>query len=271
MERIKFGTDGWRASIGGSFRMDEPGYTFENVRYCAEGTARYLIDSGQAGMGMVVGYDMRFRSEDFAAAWPRCWPETASAPISPRSPPPRRCFPTPYCPCKAAGGIWITASHNPPQDNGYKLRSSYAGAAAPETLIQVEAGIAAAQQAQGRVARMDYDRAVKEGLIQLIDPVEPYLEQLARVIDTRPHRRRRAEGSGRPHVGRRSWDGSRACWAAARWSINELHNERNPIFPRMKRPEPIDENLQRSRWTRSWLGVAMWAWPRMVTPIAWAW
>ena len=59
--QIKFGTDGWRAGIGED-------YTFENVRYCAQGTADELIADGSASKGMVVGYDTRYRSEDFARA-----------------------------------------------------------------------------------------------------------------------------------------------------------------------------------------------------------
>src|SRR5438045_730449 len=58
---IRFGTDGWRAVIAED-------YTFENVRACAEGVARYLKSVGLAGRGLVIGYDTRFGSENFAAA-----------------------------------------------------------------------------------------------------------------------------------------------------------------------------------------------------------
>ena len=61
MATIKFGTDGWRAIIAED-------YTFDNVRICAQAMARYLIDNQQAAKGVVVGYDTRFASEDFAAA-----------------------------------------------------------------------------------------------------------------------------------------------------------------------------------------------------------
>src|SRR3972149_1785899 len=58
---IKFGTDGWRAVIGEEF-------TFENVRYCAQGVADYLKEAKLKDRGLVIGYDTRFASEDFAAA-----------------------------------------------------------------------------------------------------------------------------------------------------------------------------------------------------------
>jgi phosphomannomutase len=57
---IKFGTDGWRAIIGEEF-------TFDNVRVCAQGVAQYLQESGMGSRGLIVGYDTRFASEDFAA------------------------------------------------------------------------------------------------------------------------------------------------------------------------------------------------------------
>jgi len=58
---IKFGTDGWRGIIADDF-------TFENVRVCAQSVADYLNGAGLAHRGLVVGYDTRFASEDFAAA-----------------------------------------------------------------------------------------------------------------------------------------------------------------------------------------------------------
>ena len=58
---IKFGTDGWRAIIAED-------YTFQNVRDCAEGVARYLTDTGLASRGLIIGFDTRFGSENFAAA-----------------------------------------------------------------------------------------------------------------------------------------------------------------------------------------------------------
>ena len=58
---IVFGTDGWRARIAED-------YTFENVRRCADGVAQYVVDRGATAKGVVVAYDRRFASEDFARA-----------------------------------------------------------------------------------------------------------------------------------------------------------------------------------------------------------
>ncbi|MHB0859249.1 MAG: phosphoglucomutase/phosphomannomutase family protein [Anaerolineae bacterium] len=234
MAVIKFGTDGWRASIAED-------YTFENVRYCAQGTAEYIVAEGLAERGMVVGYDMRFRSEDFARAVAevlagngvRCFLAQPAAPTPVLS--------YSILPLKAGGGIWITASHNPATDNGFKLRSAYAGAAAPETLTAVEERIAAAQGA-GRIQHLDYDTGAARGLIQEFDPTESYLEQLGRLIDVKP-----LVDAGLRVVADPMW-GAGQGWlprllGGGKTEIREIHGERNPLFPRMRRPEPIDENL----------------------------
>jgi len=235
MKPIRFGTDGWRASIAED-------YTFENVRYCTQGTADYLLAEGLAERGMIVGYDMRFRSEDFAQAVAEVLAGNGI-----RTYLARRAAPTPVLsytilPYKAAGGIWITASHNPSSDNGFKLRSHYGGAAAPETLTMVEARISVAQET-GQFKRLDYDRAVKQGLIQIIDPEESYIEQLARLVDVKP-----IINAGLRVVADPMWGVGQGWFpkllGGGKTQVNEIHGERNPLFPRMKRPEPIDENLQ---------------------------
>jgi len=58
--KIVFGTDGWRARVADEF-------TFESVRRCADGVARYVVDRGEQAKGVVIAYDRRFASEHFAA------------------------------------------------------------------------------------------------------------------------------------------------------------------------------------------------------------
>ncbi|MHB9034406.1 MAG: phosphohexomutase domain-containing protein, partial [Anaerolineae bacterium] len=235
MNPIKFGTDGWRASIAED-------YTFENVRYCAQGTAETIIAQGLGDKGIVVGYDMRFRSEDFARAVAevlagngvRAYVSSVAAPTPVMS--------YAIIPLKAGGGVWITASHNPATDNGYKLRSAYAGAAAPETLAEVEKRIAAAQE-RGEFKRMDYDQALRQGMVQEFDPTEAYTEQLHRLIDLAPLR-----NAGLKIISDPMWGVGQGWFTrllnGGATQVLEIHGERNPLFPRMHRPEPIDENLQ---------------------------
>src|SRR5512139_2004144 len=129
---IKFGTDGWRGEIAND-------YTFANVRRCAQGFALYLQAKGLAPKGVVIGYDKRFQSENFAAACAevmagngiRAWLTDGTTPT------PVISYAAVYQ--KSAGAINITASHNPPTDNGFKVRDPNGGAIDPEGLIKIEA------------------------------------------------------------------------------------------------------------------------------------
>ncbi len=234
MTKIRFGTDGWRAGIGED-------YTFESVRYCTQGTADYLLAQGVADAGVVVGYDTRFRSEDFAAAVAEVLAGNGIRAYLAKSAAPTPVLSYSILTLKAAGGIWITASHNPATDNGFKLRSSYAGAADPQTLARVEELIGLAQ-AEGRLSVLDYDQGVKRGLIRVFDPEESYLEQLARLIDTKP-----IIDAGLRLVVDPMWGVGQGWFprllSGGKTVVKEIHAERNPLFPRMKRPEPIEENL----------------------------
>ena len=110
---IRFGTDGWRATTAED-------YTFDNVRACAQGVADYLKEQGLAERGVVVGYDTRFASEDFAAAAAEVLAANGLKTYlgNAASPTPTASWSVIHR--KAGGGIVITASHNPPQWNGLK-------------------------------------------------------------------------------------------------------------------------------------------------------
>ena len=111
---IKFGTDGWRGIIAEDF-------TFRNVRLCAQGTADLVKAQGVADRGLVVGYDTRFASEEFAAAVA----EVAAA-NGIKTLLTDRAAPTPVISYNlvdrgAGGGVVITASHNPGSGTGSNL------------------------------------------------------------------------------------------------------------------------------------------------------
>src|SRR5687767_978292 len=162
---IKFGTDGWRGQIADD-------YTFDNVRRCAQGFARYLLENQGAEKGAIVGYDKRFHSENFAAVAAevlaangiKVWlTETAT--------------PTPVISYgavhkNAAGAINITASHNPPTDNGFKVRDQNGGAVAPDGLKLIEGYIPSIKD----VKRMRLDDALTDRSVEYFDAALPYLE-----------------------------------------------------------------------------------------------
>jgi alpha-D-glucose phosphate-specific phosphoglucomutase len=228
---IQFGTDGWRGRIADD-------YTFDNVRRCAQGFAHYLKDRGLASQGVVVGYDKRFQSEDFAAA---CAAVLAANGIKAWLT--DRATPTPVISygvvAKQAGGaINITASHNPPSDNGFKVRDPNGGAIAPDGLKEIEVRIPPIDG----VKSMPLDEAKAKGLVEVFDAEPVYLEHLKDLIDVQP-----IVDAGLNILVEPMW-GNGAGWfprllGGGETRVMEIHNERNPIFPEMMRPEPIPPNV----------------------------
>jgi len=231
---IRFGTDGWRAVIAED-------YTFDNVRDCAEGVARYLERSGLAPRGLVIGYDTRFASESFAAASAEVvaahdirvhiFDSAAATPVACHA----------ILDKQAGGAIVITASHNPAAYNGFKYKPEYAGSAPPEVIEALEAAIEAGR-AEGGPRRIAFDTALSEGRIVRFDPRPAYDEHVRRRVDLD-----RIRAAGLNVV----FDAMHATGAgvlprllgAGSTRVQELRAERNPAFPGMAAPEPIARNL----------------------------
>lgn len=129
---IRFGTDGWRGVIDEDFNE-------VNVRLVAQAVAAYLHSAQPQGKGVLVGYDNRLKSEVFAWAaaeeLARCGLPTVFSESSLSSP----ALSFAVHDRKAQGGVMITASHNPPQFNGFKFKANYGGSALPEITEQIEA------------------------------------------------------------------------------------------------------------------------------------
>ena len=229
---IVFGTDGWRAKIA-----DE--YTFENVRRCADGVARYVVERGEQAKGVVIAYDRRFASEHFAAAAAEVL-LAHDIPVAFAS----HAVPTQMSSYEvvergSAAGIVITASHNPWTDNGFKVKAPTGSAAGPEILAVIEATIATnggrgdRAPAVRRCGGGRPGRAVRpvRGLRALPPP------------DGRPRRPAggRRASPRRPDVGRRRGWISRLL-DGGRIRVTEIHQERNPYFGGVN-PEPIRPNV----------------------------
>src|SRR5712691_10344463 len=131
MTSIKFGTDGWRGIIAEDF-------TFANARVVAQAIARYVVRYEDARKGVIIGYDHRFASDSIAAAAA----EVVCASGTPVFLTDKPC-PTPAVSLLvrhsgAAGGLMITASHNPFQWNGIQYKASYGSSALPSIVAQIE-------------------------------------------------------------------------------------------------------------------------------------
>src|SRR3990172_1610750 len=176
MGRIEFGTDGWRAAIAED-------YTFDNVRICTQGVADYLVQTGRAPKGLVVGYDKRFASENFAASTAEVLAANGvKVYLCDRACPiPASTYA--ILGLHAAGAAVITASHNPWTDNGFKYKPEYAGSASPEIVAELETRIREVEDGKVQVKRMPLTQAVASGRIAYFDPDPAYMAQMARLVD----------------------------------------------------------------------------------------
>jgi phosphomannomutase len=225
---IKFGTDGWRARVA-----DE--YTFENVRRCADGVARYVVDRGEQAKGVVIAYDRRFASEHFAAA-------TAEVLLAHDIPVaisstgvPTQMSSFEVVQRGAAAGVVITASHNPWTDNGFKIKAPTGAAAGADILAVVEAGIAA--NAGRAIDRRPFAEAEAAGLVEWFDPFDGYEQFVRRTIDLDALKGADASILVEPLYGVGSGWIPRLL-AGGRIRVTEIHSERNPYFGGVN-PEPI--------------------------------
>ena len=231
MTEIRFGTDGWRALIAEDF-------TFENVARCALGLCVYLKEAGTAERGLVVGYDTRFLSPEFA--------ETVAAVCSGQGIKvflANKAAPTPVLSYnvlhhQAGGAAIITASHNPGQWNGFKFKPEYAGSATQEITDRLEEAIAQSAAAIPHSVSEGRD----SGLIVDVEPDTPYLDRIASLVDLDAIRAAGLDivvdsmfGAGGGYLP--------TILGGGKTTIRELHGDRNPAFPGMEQPEPIAHNL----------------------------
>jgi phosphomannomutase len=175
---IKFGTDGWRAVIAETF-------TFENVRIAAQAAADYFKTIEAKERGIFVANDVRFLSPQFARAAAEVFAGNGFQVYLLDRP-----YPTPYVSFEVrrrnlAGGIVITASHNPAEFNGFKIKAHFGGSATPAITAKVEASLGkeAPLRSTDRIAKVspehyyidhikalvDWDRIAKSGLKIVVD------------------------------------------------------------------------------------------------------
>ncbi len=210
------------------------------MRICAQAVADYLKQANLADRGLVIGYDTRFASEDFASAAAEV---TAGNGIKVYLC--SKVTPTPVISYgilaqKAGGAIIITASHNPAIWNGFKYKSEYASSAPDEVTAEIEKHISQTI-ASGKISHMPLAKALEQGLIEYLDLAPSYLDQLNRLIDLNALRQARLKivvdsmyGAGIGYF-KTLLDGGAI-------EVVEINDERNPLFPGIQ-PEPIAANL----------------------------
>ena len=232
MTTIKFGTDGWRGIIAKDC-------TFDHVRKVTHAIARYVVRASNAEQGVVVGYDTRFGSQSFA----RAAAETLSAAGIPVGLASEAC-PTPAVSLlvrlrDAAGGIQITASHNPYRWNGIKFKAGYGGSASPALVGQIEVELA--KVLQGGVTPLP----PRHKLIQALDVRTPYLETIAKLVDWERLRASKfrflidpMHGAGRGLL--------KELFDRHGVKADEIRGTRDPLFGGVN-PEPIEPHVEALR------------------------
>src|SRR5438874_4572652 len=170
---IKFGTDGWRAIIADEF-------TFGNVERVSQATADYWATNPVAGTEkrVIVGYDRRFLSDEFGQRTAEVFAGNGFEVVLTPEPTPTPSVSFAVKRQRAIGGIMITASHNPPMFNGFKLKSDYGGSSEPSTCQAVEGFLD-----RNPVKAMALDEAREQKRIAIQDVRLPHYAALKKLVD----------------------------------------------------------------------------------------
>lgn len=227
---IKFGTDGWRAVIGRDF-------TYDSLFKVALAAGRVWAREKE-GATIIVGYDTRFRASAFAEIAAR-----ALASCGLRVKLSDSYIPTPGLCCSvsrddaAIGGVQLTASHNPAEYLGFKVRMADGGASPVEFTATIEEELARLSE-----DNIEEARNASTSHVERCDLVSPYLDALYECIDTELLQEF-AETQGQRMIVVDPLFGAGQKYLAKRLSdlglnVREIHSELNPSFGGLH-PEPI--------------------------------
>ncbi len=227
MKKIKFGTDGWRAIIAKDF-------TVTNVARIAQATAEWALKQ-DPDAAIMLGHDCRFGGELFTetVAKVACMNNVRVIMAGSFASAPMISMATLRYKCTA--GVFITASHNPPLYNGYKLKGSYGGPLLEDDIQAVENLIPGSFDAD--LDSVKLEDLQKQGLLEYVDLDEMYCKYLEGKFDIEELRSSGMKfafdamyGSGQ-EIMRRLFPG-----------ILLLHCRRQPLFDGIP-PEPLERNL----------------------------
>ncbi|MBS1903288.1 MAG: phosphoglucomutase/phosphomannomutase family protein [Bacteroidetes bacterium] len=232
---IKFGTDGWRDVIA-------EGYTFENVARVSLATARYFKSQPNSKAGIFIGYDARFLSREFAELAARVIASTGLKVYLSSDICATPATSLAIVEKKLAGGVMITASHNPAKYNGYKIKGSYGGAALPSAIAKIEDECAKVIKSVNIVDVLDTLPALAElehkGKISELDARTMYIKKLAKLVNID-----RIERSGLGLAYDPMYGAGIETLERLMPEVSILHNVRNPGFGGTP-PEPLPQNTK---------------------------
>lgn len=228
-EKLKFGTDGWRAIIAKD-------YTVYNVARVAKALADWLWDTAPSGHtpSVVIGYDCRFGGKMFAETSADILCASGIKVLLPKSFASTPMVSLGVLQHQASQGVVITASHNPPEYNGFKLKGPHGGPSTTKTIAEVEALIADEVTIPG-YSPEHWEQA---GMLSWIDLEQEYISYIQKKFDF---------GKLNSSATKIAYD---AMFGAGQNVIPQiipnavlLHCEQNPGF-HGRQPEPLDKHLR---------------------------
>lgn len=227
---IKFGTDGWRAEIARDF-------TFENLSYAALGSANYLLNKKNDNL-VVIGYDTRFLSEDFAIETAKIMAEKGIKVIISKeiSTTPQVSYFTKIH--NADLGIVITASHNPPKYSGFKVKANFGGPSNPEEIAAIEKEVNAVEDSKSSVLLKNIDHYVDSGMINFLDFKDEFYEYVKKQIDIESIKKSNLKILYDPMFGAGIQNISYVLD-----NVDTIHDFHSTNFGNVDHPEPIAECL----------------------------
>ncbi len=232
---IKFGTDGWRGLIAKDF-------TYENLDIVAYATAKYILKNKKVKKtkppAVVVGYDSRFLSKEFATevALILASQDIVVHLTDEISSTPQISFHTKQ---KSVDlGIVITASHNPPEYNGYKLKATFGGPATPGQIAELEEELNKIKNKKLSIKLLSLEAYIEQKKIRMFNAKESYIRLIKKKIKIEEIREADIKLLYDPMYG--------AGINTIKFLLpdaKEIHNVFNPSFGNIHHPEPIAENL----------------------------
>ena len=227
MSLIRFGTDGWRAIIAKDF-------TVENVSRVAYATAEWTLKNFKKP-SIVIGHDCRFGGKLFVETAVKVFVSKGIKVHLAKS-----YISTPMISMgvkelNASVGVVITASHNPPEYNGYKLKGYFGGPLSSEKVEEVESLIPSEDKIY--LNQVDIDVQIKNGNINIVDLENMYLERVKSSFDIDA-----IKNSGLNFAYDAMYGAGQNVMKKLFPEMTFLHCDYNPSF-NDQAPEPIDKNL----------------------------
>lgn len=240
MAAIKFGTDGWRAVIAEDF-------TFTNLDRVAQATADYWSANPVAGTEkkVIVGYDRRFLSDDFGRRTAEVFAGNGFKVVLTPEPTPTPSVSFAVKDQHAVGGVMITASHNPPMFNGFKLKSHFGGSAESATCQAIEALLD-----KNPVRARSLSEGTRDKQIVVKDIRPAHFKALKRLADFKL-----VAGSKLKFAHEALFGVGAGCFdtllKGTTCKVTTLDGAHDPLFGGIN-PEPIEKNYVRSAaWLKS--------------------